>query len=1002
MAEQIRIQISDFQYKQGESIADCTTYSSKHAGWTVNNKWSSTLALTSSPSTQYLNNITPNIQTGVKYRIHAVISNYTGTGNCGFSTSGGVPISARRSSDGNIDADFIATGDQLDLFGKSTNSFTINDIWCYAITEVDIDKSIIGELDIASHEDFPLALTFNISDYKNIDVRKGSFSKTFVIPATKNNNSLLKNLYIPNSTFNNNPITEKKKCKIIVGDLYSLEGTLKITAVTTDKYPSSYSCVFFGDNTSWTTLLDEQKIKDLVIDNSSNLVIDKDNIMDTWSQVDATSTTSPIVYPLVSYGDFNATDTFNEGVQLMRDDAPAVSGTGNSGGAYVGDTIVGQNTAASPLTSIAPPVVDWRPCIWVYDLFKKIFSNIGYSLSSSFVESDLFKRLLYALPNFKYNNIDERWSKYTFMVNCLGSLYGHFYSNQLIETSSGGSGGSWSNTTHLTLNFATPTIPAYTVKKDESNGFDASTGYWTVPEYGFYSLGVNNISASISEVKGVDSSGNSSDPTEINVKIYLVRKTVGQNHWGVMYDSNGNASFVEETQNVYDWNSGLSPIGTSFNFDSLKVDGTYLNRGDTIRLRVQVKQRFTGSATPSGNKPRFLLSVFEYRQSTFEKAKYEIQFQPELTQYGQTYNLRDVIPPEHTQIDFIKGVSHAFNLQFQTDEKSKVITMEPFNEFYKDLGFAVDWTHKIDRSRDIKDEWVKSELKRDLVFKYKDDSNDKAGRENVSSWWNDIRDIYPYFESLSNAFEKGTSEYTNPFFSGTWSMIDHDIDLPSKTAPPVAMLSTERVDNSPISPVQQNPYRADKGFSFAPRLLYYNRYDQNAYRKMLIRDWGMSIGFMSSTAWSFGGYNASGVQNNYIPQAVSFDTENPNIPNLCYGNVWVEPFDTSTGVSAGQEIQKGLFETYYRGMIEILKSNPRKRTCYVDLKITDVINLDFRNLIYIDGTYWRLNKVIDYAPHLNNPTKVELIEWRELGEFQLGVPSTYTIEWEPYDPILGF
>ena len=42
-----------------------------------------------------------------------------------------------------------------------------------------------------------------------------------------------------------------------------------------------------------------------------------------------------------------------------------------------------------------------------------------------------------------------------------------------------------------------------------------------------------------------------------------------------------------------------------------------------------------------------------------------------------------------SQIDFIKGIAHAFNLQFQTDEKQKLITIEPCNDFYKDffIGF---------------------------------------------------------------------------------------------------------------------------------------------------------------------------------------------------------------------------------------------------------------------------------------------------------------------------
>ena len=39
------------------------------------------------------------------------------------------------------------------------------------------------------------------------------------------------------------------------------------------------------------------------------------------------------------------------------------------------------------------PSMDWRPMIWVYRMIHKIFSNIGYSIESDFIESAEFKKL---------------------------------------------------------------------------------------------------------------------------------------------------------------------------------------------------------------------------------------------------------------------------------------------------------------------------------------------------------------------------------------------------------------------------------------------------------------------------------------------------------------------------------------------------------------------------------------------------------------------------------
>jgi len=71
----------------------------------------------------------------------------------------------------------------------------------------------------------------------------------------------------------------------------------------------------------------------------------------------------------------------------------------------------------------------------------------------------------------------------------------------------------------------------------------------------------------------------------------------------------------------------------------------------------------------------------------------------------------------------------------------------------------------------------------------------------------------------------------------------------------------------------------------------------------------------------------------------------------------------------------------------MFKAKPRLRTVYIDLKTTDIINLDFRKLVYIDGVYWRINKVVDYQPNKNQPTKVELVEWLQLGAFASTAPS---------------
>ena len=67
-----------------------------------------------------------------------------------------------------------------------------------AKTEVqilDYENSVLGTLDITDSENFPLALTYLISDGRDLESRFGDFSKSFDVPATKNNNKLFDNIY---------------------------------------------------------------------------------------------------------------------------------------------------------------------------------------------------------------------------------------------------------------------------------------------------------------------------------------------------------------------------------------------------------------------------------------------------------------------------------------------------------------------------------------------------------------------------------------------------------------------------------------------------------------------------------------------------------------------------------------------------------------------------------------------------------------------------------------
>ena len=97
-------------------------------------------------------------------------------------------------------------------------------------------------------------------------------------------------------------------------------------------------------------------------------------------------------------------------------------------------------------------------------------------------------------------------------------------------------------------------------------------------------------------------------------------------------------------------------------------------------------------------------------------------------------------------------------------------------------------------------------------------------------------------------------------------------------------------------------------------------------------------------------------------------------PNLSFNNI---TYDFS---GQGSQTHVGLYQSFYSKMVEQLKQRPRIKTIYLNLTNTDMAILDFSRLIFIDGFFYRINKIIDFKPHLEESTKVELVEYVDLGK----------------------
>jgi hypothetical protein len=74
-----------------------------------------------------------------------------------------------------------------------------------------------------------------------------------------------------------------------------------------------------------------------------------------------------------------------------------------------------------------------------------------------------------------------------------------------------------------------------------------------------------------------------------------------------------------------------------------------------------------------------------------------------------------------------------------------------------------------------------------------------------------------------------------------------------------------------------------------------------------------------------------------------------------------------------------LFNAFWSDYLaEISDKDSKLLSCFVRLTDADIYSLDFSRLIWIDGSLWRLNKVVDYNPMDNDTTKCEFLKVIEL------------------------
>lgn len=347
---------------------------------------------------------------------------------------------------------------------------------------------------------------------------------------------------------------------------------------------------------------------------------------------------------------------------------------------------------------------------------------------------------------------------------------------------------------------------------------------------------------------------------------------------------------------------------------NLSVSNVTINPGDNLAVNV----------VTSGLPPNYRLYGDDFKIETTNPTQVQIN-------YGDSIVINDTIPKGVFQKDFFASIVKMFNLYVYEDKLiEKKLIIKPFIDFYD--GTKIDWTDKVDRGSVIRLKPMSEFTARYYDYRYKQDNDFYA--ENYRKKFNEGYGDFIY--DSENEFVKEV-DATELIFAGTTLF---------------QATSTDKIYSAIYK--KSNANAAEDKMDSVIRILQAKKITGRT-------TWAMKNGATTLASYTTYGY-AGHLDDPLNPQ----DDINWGVPK--------EVYYTPTAYTTAN-----LFNGYWSEYIaEITDKDSKLLTCSVKLNEVDIYNLDFSKLIYIDGSLWRLNKVLDYNPMDFNTTKVELLKVIEL------------------------
>jgi hypothetical protein len=315
--------------------------------------------------------------------------------------------------------------------------------------------------------------------------------------------------------------------------------------------------------------------------------------------------------------------------------------------------------------------------------------------------------------------------------------------------------------------------------------------------------------------------------------------------------------------------------------------------------------------------------------------------------YGQTFFF-DLNAPDIKQIDFVTDVLKMHNCAIVPNRTiPNKISVVPQNS-YLGSGYVLDWTSKLDTSKDITISSTVDLQKAKFQFTY------TAGEDALSKQYKNVNRVYGDYEVVGYTVNPDVA-------SSDFAIGDQSIKLVTQSTPCAPVNGTEIIMPMFINEQLQfvNP---------GMRCLYY----AGTFNSFVYDDDNATVNQVNIALLNH--YSAIN------PDLYDFDLNwAPEVPPYA---ITTNPYNN-------------LFNLYWRTYMNALYSpDARIMEASFALDIKDILTFQFSDKIWIQDSYWRILEITDYKIGNYESTKVKLIKFLEDVEDCSATPSTISINGE--------